>query len=121
MASNGSKDEKEVYRLNVTQNLPGNTIRNKYEPGYMGGNGPFWTENAFGDCAQIKNVVVPAGTDISPSAFAEGTRIIRRAVVIPLATDVTVYTQHTPASVPPPPLAPRAVAVPPAPAASKTV
>ena len=74
--------------------------------------------NAFGDCAQIKNVLVPAGTDISPSAFAEGTRIIRRAVVIPLSTDVIpVYTQHTPASVPPPPLAPRAVAVPPAPAA----
>ena len=43
--SNGSKDEKEVYRLNVTQKLPGNTIRNKYEPGYMGANGPFWTKH----------------------------------------------------------------------------
>ena len=41
--SNGSKDEKEVYRLNVANHLPDNTIYNKYEPGY--GNGNFWTKH----------------------------------------------------------------------------
>tara|TARA_B100001059_G_scaffold209490_1_gene222452 strand:+ start:394 stop:1266 length:873 start_codon:yes stop_codon:yes gene_type:complete len=64
--SNGSKDEKEVYMLNVTQKLPGNTIRNKYEPGYMGANGPFWTKHTvetFTPSSEEEFVAQKAGED----------------------------------------------------------
>ena len=43
--SNGSKDEKKVYRTNVSNGLRGDTIRNKYEPGNMVGGFPYYSES----------------------------------------------------------------------------